>query len=108
MLKTTGLTGNNDYSSNGVSISPSTPEPGEKAKLVYNGLLAKSGARSIYAHVGFGNSWLNTGDYQMTKTGNTFETMISVSKADTMHVCFKDGADNWDNNSGKNYVFNIQ
>lgn len=101
------VTNNNDYISNGVSISPAVPTAGEKAKLKYDGLLAKSGATHVYARVGFGTTWDNLYDYQMIKTETGFEANIPVAKRDTMNVCFKDCANNWDNNSGKNYTFDI-
>ncbi len=41
----------------------------------------------------------------MTRTDKGFEVSIPVLKADKLNVCFKDCANNWDNNSGKNYIF---
>lgn len=101
-------TTNNDYMSNGVSISPAKPTTGKKVKILYDGLLSKSGASQIFAHVGFGAHWDNIYDYPMSKTETGFETSIPISKADTINVCFKDPANNWDNNSGKNYSFIIE
>ncbi|HHW49686.1 MAG TPA: carbohydrate-binding protein [Clostridiaceae bacterium] len=101
------ITTNNNYLENGVSISPVIPTVGEKVKIKYDGLLSKCGATHVYAHVGYGSNWDNVYDYQMTKTGTGFEVSIPVSKPGTLNVCFKDCANNWDNNSGKNYSFNV-
>ena len=98
---------NTDYVSNGVTVSPSVPSAGEKAKIIYDGLLAKSGATHVYAHVGFGNRWGNSNDIQMLKTATGFEATVPIYDADTLNVCFKDCAGNWDNNSGKNYSFDV-
>jgi hypothetical protein len=105
--KTASAGASNTYMSNGVSISPAIPTAGEKVKIMYDGLLAKSGATHVYAHVGFGAAWDNLYDYQMDKTSTGFEATVPVMDADTMNLCFKDCANNWDNNSGKNYSFDI-
>mgnify|MGYP000500944935 CR=1 FL=1 len=68
---------------------------------------AKSGATDIYAHVGFGSAWDNLYDYRMNKTDTGFEVTVPVKSADTINICFKDCAGNWDNNSGMNYSFDI-
>jgi len=92
---------------NGVTIAPAIPSAGEKVKLIYDGLLAKSGASDVLAHVGFGDRWDYLYDYRMQRTSTGFETTVPVTNSDTMNVCFKDCANNWDNNSGKNYTFDI-
>jgi hypothetical protein len=97
----------NSYIVNGVSISPAVPTAGKKVKVMYDGLLAKSGAAHVYARVGFGNKWDNLYDFQMDRTEMGFETTIPVLKSDSMNLCFKDCANNWDNNSGANYTFMI-
>lgn len=98
---------NKSYMSNGVMISPAVPSVGDKIKIVYDGLLSKSGATHVYAHVGFGNRWDSTYDYPMSRTAMGFEANIPVSRPDTLNLCFKDCANNWDNNSGKNYLFEV-
>ena len=97
----------NEYLADGVVISPTNPQPGQAVKLSYNGLLPKSGANNVFAHVGFGYEWQNVHDLQMTRTPAGFEATVTTSNNDTMCVAFKDSANNWDNNSGLNYNFNI-
>ena len=83
---------------------------GDKLKVTYNGLLAKSGAKDVYAVVGFGdnNNWKDTKTYQMNSTNQQlFELSIPVKDGEQINVVFKDVADNWDNNSGKNYSFYV-
>ena len=98
---------NNEYMSNGISISPTVVSPGEKVKIVYDGILAKSGANHVYAKVGYGNRWENESFFQMSRSSTGFETTIPVSMSDTLNLVFKDCANNWDNNSGRNYSFDV-
>lgn len=99
------VTGN--YFGSGVIITPSAASVGDKVKIVYDGLLSKSGATHVYAHVGFGNRWESVQDIPMIKTDTGFETTLPVLKSDTINVCFKDCANHWDNNSGLNYTFDV-
>jgi hypothetical protein len=107
MAKLTRTRENTEYVENGVAISPSVPSVGEKVQIVYDGLLSKSGATHVYAHVGYGSRWENAQDIPMMKTGMGFETTLPVLKPDTINVCFKDCANHWDNNSGLNYSFDV-
>lgn len=97
----------NDYISNGVIVNPAVPTVGEQVKIVYDGLLSKNGATDVLARIGYGNSWDNQYDYRMNRSLSGFEAVIPVSSADTLNICFKDCANNWDNNSGKNYTFDV-
>ena len=98
---------NTNYIKNGVVINPSAPSTGEKVKIIYDGLLSKSGATHVYARIGYGSRWENSQDVLMIKTGTGFETTIPVLRADTLNVAFKDCANHWDNNSGMNYSFDV-
>jgi len=98
---------NNDYMSNGITIKPAVPTAGENLTVMYDGLLSKSGASHVYAHVGFDRDWKHVYDYPMKRTSIGFEATIPVMEADTLNICFKDCANNWDNNSGANYTFDI-
>jgi hypothetical protein len=104
---TTTATNNTDYIKNGVSISPAVPAVGDKVKILYDGLLSKSGATHVYAHLGYGGNWAYSQDIPMTRTYSGFEASIPVSETDRLNVCFKDCANNWDNNSGLNYTFDV-
>lgn len=98
---------NNDYISKGVTISPAVPTAGENVKILYDGILSKSGASDVIAHVGFGSGWESTFDYRMSRSTSGFEASIPVSEYNSVNICFKDCAENWDNNSGNNYVFDV-
>ncbi|AEY66740.1 carbohydrate-binding protein [Clostridium sp. BNL1100] len=96
-----------NYEDNGVFLSKKTLYSGDKVILKYNGLLCQAGAENIYVHVGFGESWENKYFVSMTNENDTFIAEIDIKDGKTCGMCFKDAADNWDNNSGENYVFNI-
>jgi len=98
---------NNEYINNGIAISPAIPTAGDNVRIVYDGLLVKSGASDVFAHVGFGSNWDKVSDYRMQRTSMGFEASIPVQNATTLNLAFKDCANNWDNNSGRNYVFDV-
>ena len=100
--ETNGNSTFDSYSNNGVSFEDSN----DSLKLVYNGILAKNGATDIYAVVGHGkqNNWDDAKYYPMNSTGNQkYELLLPVSDKKGIRIAFKDGANNWDNNSGDNY-----
>ncbi|MCX7710707.1 MAG: carbohydrate-binding protein [Clostridia bacterium] len=77
-------------------------------KMVYNGLLAKSGAQEVYAVMGYGtdNQWEEVQELPMQKTAQqTFELLTFRKRPGDIHFAFRDNTGNWDNNSGKNYTF---
>jgi len=71
--------------------------------ICYNGLLAKSGADQVYLHYGFGDRWMDTHTEKMNKTFRGWEKNINL-KYDKINFCFKDSANNWDNNNGSNWI----
>jgi hypothetical protein len=99
----------NTYTSQGIVIKPNVIAEGDKVTLMYNGLLAKSGADKVYAHYGYGDgtTWTNPSYIEMSKAGNTFDATIKIDRLSNLNIAFKDSANNWDNNSGTNYVFDV-
>jgi len=80
---------------------------GTKTWVSYNGILANSGSDKVYLHYGY-DGWKNTETVPMKKDirGN-FNTEIKVKGHDELNFCFKDSADNWDNNNGVNWKVGI-
>jgi hypothetical protein len=98
-----------DYAANGVKTVPVLPSPGDVVQIVYDGLLAKSGATEVYAHIGFDEEWDQVRDLQMMKTPEGFQTSVDPPhSATTLNICFRDPANNWDNNSGRNYSIDLR
>ncbi len=95
------------YEENGVLLSKKTIYSGDKIKVSYNGLLAQSGAQSIFLHVGFGDEWKECSLVPMNFEQGTFSVELDILNYKNFGICFKDTADNWDNNSRDNYVFSI-
>lgn len=91
------------YSGNGIQLKQAT----NMLRLLYNGILAKSGAQDVFAVIGRGSNenWSDVKYYPMSSAGNQyFEVLFPASDTGSINIAFKDGADHWDNNSGMNYV----
>lgn len=91
------------------SISIDLPQikHGKKTEINYNGILSTSGAEKLYLHYGF-DGWNNAETVPMRKThhGN-YSAHIKVDGRNELNFCFKDNANNWDNNSGANWKVGI-
>lgn len=92
-----------------VDVQPDKINAGSKVRINYNGLLAKSGAEKIYLHAGIskGKDWRNVRDIEMHHSGEGWTTELEVKNADKLNFCFKDSANNWDNNNGHNWSYKI-
>lgn len=93
----------------GVSVDPVPITAGEEVTVLYDGLLAKSGADRVWLHVGYGpaDNWQNVTEYPMEKTGWGFVKKLRVEDASRFNFCFRDSANNWDNNNGLNWSYEI-
>ena len=94
-----------------VKLEPEPDSTADKIKINYSGLLAESGAEEVYLHAGIGNQhdWEATRDIVMQpeETENIWSAELEVNQADAVNFCFKDSADNWDNNSGHNWSYDL-
>ena len=79
-----------------------------KVKISYTGKLFQESAEEVFIHYGFGLSWDNLSETQMEKTDIGFQAEIELPEYDTLNFCFRDNSENWDNNQGQNYVFQIE
>lgn len=95
------------YTDYGVSISKPSINVGDKVTISYDGLLAKSGADTIYTHIGYGDTWEKKDFIRMDNEEGIFKAAIEVANAGSLNISFKDSADNWDNNSAENYSFKV-
>lgn len=91
----------------GIKVEPQTPD-GKDVKIIYDGLLAKSGAQEVYMHTGFGRrqKWEDVYDHRMERTARGWEKTIHMEEKQ-LNFCFKDSADNWDNNKGENWTYAV-
>lgn len=95
------------YDENGVQLSKKTLYIGDVITVSYTGLLASSGAEGVFLHVGFGEKWENSSLIPMRFENGAFIAEFEILECKEFGICFKDTADNWDNNSGENYVFKV-
>lgn len=89
----------------GVHVKPLTPD-GNDISIMYNGLLAKSGAQQVYLHCGYGDplQWRKVEDYRMQKLPDSWKKTFNVEEG-LVTFCFHDSSDNWDNNNGHNWNY---
>lgn len=98
----------NIYYENGVVVTPNVLAKGDRASVVYKGILKESGAETVYMHAGYGENWKHLQDIKMKKTKEGFETELPITTDLPLKLAFRDSADNWDNNSNQNYTFEVQ
>lgn len=94
----------------GVVVDPVPVTAGSEVTIMYYGLLAKSGADEVWLRTGYGDphNWQEVYDHRMERTGYGWVKNIKVSEEyDRLNFCFKDSANNWDNNNGLNWSFII-
>ncbi len=77
-------------------------------KISYIGSLFQNNANSVFIHYGFGNSWDNLSDKEMTKTELGYQAEIKLIGTEPLNLCFRSDVNEWDNNNRINYSFNIE
>ncbi len=95
------------YADNGVVLSKSSLTVGDDVVVSYSGLLARSGADQIFAHVGYGENWQEKAFVPMESDNGTFKAEVKVKLPGVLNISFKDSANNWDNNSSNDYSFKV-
>ena len=79
-----------------------------KVKISYTGQLFQDASKEVFIHYGFGDNWDNVNDVVMEKTDLGFQAEITLGEGNTFNFCFRDENNNWDNNNGQNYIFNLE
>lgn len=95
------------YIGKSIEMSSQKVYANERITLIYSGMLALSGADRIVAHYGYGDTWEEREYTEMTCRDGVFEAEISLKMPGSLHICFKDSAGNWDNNSCENYSIRV-
>jgi hypothetical protein len=99
--------GNLEHSSE-VFWEPLQVRPGATVSIQYQGLLRNSGAQNLFLHYGF-DRWNGVREVPMEKTeNNLFRANITAQGSSEINFCFKDNANNWDNNNGNNWSVPLQ
>ena len=79
-----------------------------KVKISYTGTFFEDGSEEVFIHYGFGMNWDNVNDIEMDKTELGFQAEINLLEGDSFNFCFRNENNIWDNNDGKNYIFNLE
>ena len=79
-----------------------------KVKISYIGSLYQDSSEKVFIHYGFGMNWDNVNDIEMDKTELGFQAEIHLLEGDSFNFCFRNENNIWDNNDGKNYIFNLE
>jgi len=80
----------------------------DNVKLLYNGVLTKNDSKDIFAVLNYGNiNDLKEGKFIPMNATNTnmYELIIQATDSKCLNLSFRDGKDNYDDNSGRGYVF---
>jgi hypothetical protein len=100
-------TNSKNFEEYGVKISKSRIYVEDDVTIYYDGILAKSGAEMVYLHIGYGDAW-NPSEYiPMNYIDGEMKATFKATHSGELNVCFKDTANNWDNNSSENYTFKV-
>lgn len=93
----------------GIAVKPTPITLGDELKVEYRGLLAQSGAEAVYLHYGFGpGDWRSVNDIPMERSSDgAWAAVIQAGEKGRFSFCFRDNANNWDNNSGRNWSYEI-
>ncbi|RJX18093.1 MAG: carbohydrate-binding protein [Ammonifex sp.] len=91
-----------------VDVSPSPAIRGRDVFIRYDGLLKNSGADVVYCHFGY-DGWKNVATAEMRRDyDGSFSVSVPAHGNAEINFCFKDSANNWDNNSGWNWLTDIR
>lgn len=93
----------------GIYLEPVPITLGDELKIKYKGTLAESATGKIYLHAGFGSGeWEKILDVPMKKTRDGgWSVTIPVDEPSNFNFCFRDEDQNWDNNQGKNWSYQV-
>lgn len=82
--------------------------PNSKIKISYTGKFFQEKAEKVFIRYGFGENWDNVIEAEMKPSELGFQIEIELIDSDYFDFCFKNEKDEWDNNNGQNYVFEIE
>ncbi len=81
---------------------------GSLVKISYTGKLFDENCEKVFIHYGFGDNWDNLNEVEMTKTELGFQAEIKIEGTENLNLCFRSANNEWDNNNGQNYSFEIE
>ena len=92
----------------GIFMDPVPITLGDEVKIKYKGILAEAKAEKVYLHAGYGPDWGKTVDIPMRKLRDgSWTVSLQIEEPSSFNFCFRDNAQNWDNNYGRNWSFQV-
>ena len=79
-----------------------------KVKVSYTGKFYQGNNDKVFLHYGYGKDWNNINEIEMAKTDLGYQAELDLVGKDTINFCFKNQNNEWDNNFGQNYIFDIE
>ena len=77
-------------------------------KISYTGKFFQDNSEEVFIHYGFGINWDSINDIKMEKTELGFQAELTLNGQETFNFCFRNNKNEWDNNDGQNYIFELE
>ena len=77
-------------------------------KISYTGKFFQDGCDEVFIHYGFGLNWDGLNEVKMEKTELGFQAELLLGVGESFNFCFKNSANEWDNNDGQNYSVELE
>ena len=77
-------------------------------KISYTGKFFQDNSEDVYLHYGFGLLWEDVNEVKMEKTELGFQIEVFLADKETFNFCLKNEMNEWDNNEGINYIFELE
>lgn len=77
-------------------------------KISYTGSFFENNSEKVFIHYGFGENWQDIAEKEMERTELGFQAEIALPESDCLKFCFKNNSNEWDNNNGQDYSFQIE
>jgi hypothetical protein len=94
------------YRNEQIELLPSVARAGDNVRIKYHGLLKNSGASEVYLYYGK-DGWSSSKLIPMQHAEDGFFVDLPADADRELNFCFKDNANNWDNNNGYNWKVDI-
>lgn len=79
-----------------------------KVKISYVGKFFEDNSEKVFIHYGFGLNWDNLSEKPMERTELGLQVELDLLESDTFSFCFRNQNNEWDNNGGQNYTFELE
>jgi hypothetical protein len=94
------------YRNEQIELIPSAARSGDSVRIKYHGLLKNSGANEVFLYLGK-DGWQSSKFVPMQWSEDGFYIDVRAEADHELNFCFKDTANNWDNNNGFDWKVDI-